>query len=286
MTDVRLLTPRDVRELADALGVSPTKRLGQNFVIDPNTVRRIVHLAGLSPRDVVLEVGPGLGSLTLGLLPAVAQVVAVEIDDTLAAQLPLTVERFGPDCRSRLTVINSDAMTVDLSVFAPTAFVANLPYNIAVPVTLQTLAACSSIETGVLMVQLEVAQRLAATVGDREYGIPSVKMQWFGGVETVGRVGPNVFWPVPRVDSGLVRFRRGTPPASQSGREAVFACIDAGFSQRRKKLRSALAAWAGSVSHADEVLASAGVEPGARAENLTLLDFIRIADARHRVETT
>lgn len=275
-----------MRELAAALGVSPTKRLGQNFVIDPNTVRRIVALADLSPSDTVLEIGPGLGSLTLGLLSEVAEVVAVEIDDTLGAQLPQTVEQFGPDFQSRLTVINADAMTVDLSGIAPTAFVANLPYNIAVPVTLRTLVECPSIQSGVVMVQLEVAERLAASVGDRDYGIPSVKMQWFGDVEVIGRVGPNVFWPAPRVDSGLVGFRRGTPPTCVSGREAVFACIDAGFSQRRKKLRSALADWAGSVQQADQILASAGVDAGSRAENLTLVDFIRIADARHRVETT
>jgi 16S rRNA (adenine1518-N6/adenine1519-N6)-dimethyltransferase len=282
-----LLGPREIRSLAAELDVAPTKKLGQNFVVDPNTVRKIVSLARLRPHDVVLEIGPGLGSLTLALLPQCAAVVAVEIDARLATKLPQTVQQFAPPYAAQLSVVSADAMTVDCaSLGTPTAFVANLPYNVAVPVVLRVLSELESVASGLVMVQMEVAQRLAATPNSREYGIPSVKMAWFGAVHVVGKVSPTVFWPVPRVESGLVRFDRRPTPLCTAGRAEVFGCVDAAFSQRRKKLRSALANWAGSLGRADELLAAAGVDSAARAENLTLVDFIAIADARHAATTT
>lgn len=278
-----LIGPAEIRELAAALELTPTKRHGQNFVIDPNTVRRIVRLAELDPDDVVVEVGPGLGSLTLGLLDACAAVLAIEIDGRLAAQLPTTMRRHDPNLADKLTVVSADALTIDLAALPepqPTAFVANLPYNVAVPIVLRLLADLPAVSKGLVMVQLEVAARLAAQPGSRTYGVPSVKMQWFGSVESVGTVGPKVFWPQPRVDSGLVRFVRGAPPECRSTRADVFSCIDAGFSQRRKKLRSALSSWAGGLSEADEVIRMAGIDPAARGEDLTVAEFAAIADAR------
>ena len=275
----RFLSPRDIRELAAELDLNPTKRLGQNFVIDPNTVRRIVDLSEFDPGDCVLEIGPGLGSLTIGLLSGGANVVAIEIDSRLASRLPQTVEMFAPSRAAHLRVVGGDAMTIDLPR-EPTAVIANLPYNVAVPVVLRVFGQLPNVKRGLVMVQLEVARRLAASPGSPDYGIPSVKMQWFGQVEVAGRVSPKVFWPEPRVDSGLVRIRRGDPPVAVSTRQQVFACIDAGFSQRRKKLRSALADWAGSTTNADQILDAAGVSRDLRAEDLTLVDFVRIADAR------
>lgn len=282
-----LLGAREVRELAEQVGLTPTKKLGQNFVVDPNTVRKIVSLADLSASATVLEVGPGLGSLTLGLLAAADRVIAIELDPGLAAQLPATVQQFNPARAKALTVVAGDAMTVDLAALPqPTEFVANLPYNVAVPVIIRILSECPTVNGGLVMVQLEVAKRLAAQPGTADYGIPSVKLQWFGEVAVVSRISPNVFWPVPRVDSGLVSFRRCPSPPSRASRAEVFACIDAAFSQRRKKLRSALTGWAGSIAAADDLLAAAGQDSAARAENLTLVDFIAIADARHRQHTT
>jgi len=280
--DRGLLGPVEVREIAARLDLTPTKRHGQNFVIDPNTVRRIVRLAQVTDQDTVLEIGPGIGSLTLGLLETGAKVQAIEIDDRLAALLSETVQQRMPERAHDLRVISGDAMHVEVGAegLDPTTMVANLPYNVAVPIVLRMFAELPSLQRGLVMVQLEVAQRLAAAPGSRIYGVPSVKMAWFGAVDFAGTVGPNVFWPAPRIDSGLVRITCHAPPDSRSGRKAVFSAIDAGFSQRRKKLRSALATWAGGVAKADELLAIAEVDPSARGEDLTLASFVRIADAR------
>ena len=283
-----LLGPSEIRALAAALNLRPSKRRGQNFVFDPNTVRKIVRLAQLEPGDVALEVGPGLGSLTLGLLPACSHVTAVEIEPALAAQLTATVADRLPGSADRLTVVEADAMHVadSLPGPSPTALVANLPYNVAVPVLLTLLGAIPTIRKGLVMVQAEVAQRLAAEPGSRIYGLPSVKMQWYGTAHRVGSVGRRVFWPEPRVDSGLVRFERHTPPDSESTREEVFAVIDAAFSQRRKALRSALTDWAGGTQEADDILHRAGIAPLVRGEVLVVEDFSRIADARAALRRT
>jgi 16S rRNA (adenine1518-N6/adenine1519-N6)-dimethyltransferase len=278
VTGARLLGPVEVRTLAAELGLRPTKRLGQNFVHDPNTVRRIVRAAELDPADVVVEVGPGLGSLTLGLLEAAAAVRAVEIDPVLAERLPAMVADRAPALAERLAVVTADALRVraaDLPGPEPTALVANLPYNVGVPVVLHLLAELPSLRRGLVMVQAEVAERLAAEPGGRAYGVPSAKLAWFAAARRAGPVPRAVFWPVPNVDSGLLAFRRRTPPPGD--RAAVFAVIDAAFAQRRKVLRSALAGWAGSASAAEEVLRAAGVDPGARAERLGVADFARIA---------
>jgi 16S rRNA (adenine1518-N6/adenine1519-N6)-dimethyltransferase len=272
-----------IRELATRLGIKPTKKWGQNFVIDPNTVRRIVASARLEPDEVVIEVGPGLGSLTLALLPHVAQVLAVEIDARLARQLPKTVEGHAPGLIDRLTVVQHDAMTLtpeSLAIpVAPTALVANLPYNISVPVVLHLLSAFPSISTVLVMVQKEVADRLVAGPGSRTYGVPSVKARWFGDLEYAGNVGRSVFWPAPNVDSGLVRITRAHREDPGVNQRQVFSVIDAAFSQRRKMLRSALAALCGSTAQAQEVLVAAGVDPSVRGEQLSLDDFIAIARA-------
>jgi 16S rRNA (adenine1518-N6/adenine1519-N6)-dimethyltransferase len=276
-----LLGPAEIRELAKRLSVTPTKTLGQNFVHDPNTVRRIVRAADLDPADVVVEVGPGLGSLTLGLLPAAAHVYAVEIDPVLARQLPVTVRERAPELSGRLTVLERDALKLtadDLGAGEPTALVANLPYNVAVPVVLHLLAVLPSLRHGLVMVQKEVADRLTAGPGSRTYGIPSAKLAWYADAGTAGRVPPSVFWPVPNVDSGLVAFLRRRPPAG-ADRPETFAVIDAAFAQRRKTLRAALAGWAGGADRAAGILGAAGVDPGARGESLTIEQFAAIAAA-------
>ncbi|WP_410626382.1 16S rRNA (adenine(1518)-N(6)/adenine(1519)-N(6))-dimethyltransferase RsmA [Amycolatopsis sp. cmx-8-4] len=278
---VELLGPAEIRGLAAELDVRPTKKLGQNFVHDPNTVRRIVDLAHLGPDDVVLEVGPGLGSLTLGLLAAGARVVAVEIDRKLAERLPKTVAERGPDVADRLDVLEADAMRVanaDLPA-APTALVANLPYNVAVPVVLHLLAEVPSLKSGLVMVQTEVADRMAAGPGSRIYGVPSVKLAWYGPARKVAAVPRSVFWPVPNVDSALVAFERGDTPASED-RDRLFGLVDAAFSQRRKTLRAALAGWAGSAERAGELLVAAGIDPKTRGEQLDVHDFARLAAVR------
>jgi 16S rRNA (adenine1518-N6/adenine1519-N6)-dimethyltransferase len=273
-----LLGPAEIRELAARLGVAPTKRLGQNFVHDPNTVRRIVAAAAVDDTDVVVEVGPGLGSLTLALLAAVRHVHAVEIDPVLATALPQTAgER-----AVRLTVHHADALRIgpdDLGPPEPTALVANLPYNVAVPVVLHLLATLPTLRHGLVMVQKEVADRLVAGPGSKVYGIPSVKLAWYAAARAAGRVPPNVFWPVPNVDSGLVAFTRRDPPRTGVTREAVFAVVDAAFSQRRKTLRAALAGWAGGADRAEDALVAAGVDPRARGEQLTVGQFAAIAAA-------
>ncbi|MFI7033647.1 16S rRNA (adenine(1518)-N(6)/adenine(1519)-N(6))-dimethyltransferase RsmA [Microbispora rosea] len=277
-----LLGPVEVRALAEKLNIRPTKKLGQNFVIDGGTVRRIVRLAGVEPHDVAIEVGPGLGSLTLALLPEVAEVVAVEIDPVLAEQLPLTVTERAPEVAGRLTVVHADALKVGPAELGtePTALVANLPYNVSVPVVLHLLEALPSLRRGLVMVQSEVADRLAATPGSRIYGVPSVKAAWYAEVRRAGPVGRNVFWPAPNVDSGLVSFVRREPPATTATREEVFAAVDAAFAQRRKTLRAALASWAGTAAAAEKALLGAGVDPSARGEQLGVEDFARIAEQR------
>jgi 16S rRNA (adenine1518-N6/adenine1519-N6)-dimethyltransferase len=283
MTDageVRLLGPAEIRELAASLGLRPTKQRGQNFVIDPNTVRRIVRAAELSGSEAVLEVGPGLGSLTLALLADGHRVTAIEIDPALAEALPATVARFAPTAADRLVVVPHDALTVTAAqAGTPDALVANLPYNVAVPVLLHLLAELPSIRHGLVMVQAEVADRLAAPPGSRTYGVPSAKAAWYAEVRRAGAIGRNIFWPPPNVDSGLVAFDRRPPPAG-AGREEVFAVIDAAFSQRRKTIRSALARWLPDRDRLDQVLAAAGIDPGVRGEMLGVEDFARIAGAR------
>ncbi|MET8864178.1 16S rRNA (adenine(1518)-N(6)/adenine(1519)-N(6))-dimethyltransferase RsmA [Nonomuraea sp. NPDC004580] len=278
---MRLLGPAEIRILADKLDLRPTKKLGQNFVIDAGTVRRIVRVADLSPDDVVIEVGPGLGSLTLALLPSAAHVVTVEIDPVLATQLPLTVADRAP--AGDLTVVNADAMKVtpdDLAGHEPTALVANLPYNVAVPVVLHLLEVLPSLRKGLVMVQSEVADRLAAGPGSKVYGVPSVKAAWYADVRRAGPVGRSVFWPVPNVDSGLVSLLRRDPPPTTATREEVFEVVDAAFAQRRKTLRAALATWAGSPADAERALRAAGVGPSARGEQLDVHAFARIAEHR------
>ena len=277
---VELLGPAEIRGLAAELDVRPTKKLGQNFVHDPNTVRRIVELANVGPDDVVLEVGPGLGSLTLGLLATGARVVAVEIDPKLAERLPKTVADRAPEVAGNLQVVAADALRVtndDLP--APTALVANLPYNVAVPVVLHLLAELPSLKSGLVMVQTEVADRMAAGPGSRIYGVPSVKLAWYGPARKVAAVPRSVFWPVPNVDSALVAFERGDAPASDD-RDRLFGLVDAAFSQRRKTLRAALAGWAGSAERAGELLTAAGIDPKTRGEQLDVHDFARLAAAR------
>jgi 16S rRNA (adenine1518-N6/adenine1519-N6)-dimethyltransferase len=275
-----LLGPAEIRALAAHLDLRPTKTLGQNFVHDANTVRRIVKAADLSADDVVCEVGPGLGSLTLGLLGVAREVVAVEIDGRLAAQLPLTVRERLPELADRLTVVERDALAVRDFPAQPTALVANLPYNVAVPVLLHLLEIAPSLRQGLVMVQAEVADRLTAEPGNKVYGVPTVKAHWWVRTRRAGAVPRAVFWPVPNVDSALVGFHRHEPPATTASRTDVFAVIDAAFAQRRKALRGALAGWAGSPAAAEAALRRAGVNPQARGETLTIADFARVAEAR------
>jgi 16S rRNA (adenine1518-N6/adenine1519-N6)-dimethyltransferase len=271
-----LLGPAVIRELAQQLALRPTKTLGQNFLHDANTIRRIVRTAELRPDDVVLEVGPGLGSLTLGLLPVAAHVTAVEIDPRLAEQLPRTVAARRPDLAGRLTVVTADALRItEIPGPAPTAMVANLPYNVAVPVLLHLLELLPSLDRALVLVQAEVAERLAAAPGSPAYGVPSVKAAWYGDVRRAGAVGRRVFWPEPNVDSGLVALTRRPPPPGD--RAATFAVIDAAFAMRRKSLRGALARWAGGPAAAEARLRAAGLDPGARGEQLAVADFARLA---------
>ena len=277
----RLLTPADVRELAARFDIRPTKTLGQNFVIDHGTVRRIVRVAGVGADDVVVEVGPGLGSLTLALLPYVRRVTAIEIDPALAAALPGTVEEHAPDLADRLTVVPGDALRIgELPGPAPTALVANLPYNVSVPVLLHLLELLPSLERVLVMVQAEVADRITATPGGRIYGVPSAKVAWYASARRAGAVGRNVFWPAPNVDSGLVELLRRPAPVTKAPRGEVFKVIDAAFAQRRKTLRAALAGWAGSAPAAEEALRAAGVDPRTRGEALGIEEFAAIAEHR------
>jgi 16S rRNA (adenine1518-N6/adenine1519-N6)-dimethyltransferase len=306
VSEVRLLGPAEVRDLADLLELTPTKKLGQNFVIDPNTVRRIVRIAGVRPGDTVVEVGPGLGSLTLGLLEADARVVAVEIDKRLAAQLPQTVAQLtdfsdtdvpntdasdadasdtdvpntDASVADRLTVIRADALQLAELPHAPNRLVANLPYNVSVPVLLHLLENFDSIRSGVVMVQAEVGQRMAAVPGSKIYGGPSVKAAWYGTWRTAGQVSRQVFWPVPNVDSILVAFERhDAEPGDAALRRRTFELVDAAFQQRRKMLRQSLSVVYGDAQAASDALEAAGLAPTARGEALTVADFVALARA-------
>ncbi|WP_445292911.1 16S rRNA (adenine(1518)-N(6)/adenine(1519)-N(6))-dimethyltransferase RsmA [Corynebacterium sp. H113] len=288
MDTVRFLGPVEIRELAAELDLTPTKKLGQNFVHDANTVRRIVTAADLSPEDYPVEVGPGLGSLTLGLLEHCGRAAAVEIDSRLAGRLPQTVGECAPD--RPLYLVHKDAMQVTQADFAdapqlPTALVANLPYNVSVPVLLHMLAEFPSIRRVLVMVQSEVADRLAAQPGSKIYGVPSAKASFYGAVKRAGAIGPHVFWPAPKVDSGLVRIdmygHEGAPaapwPLTAQMRDAVWPLIDAAFAQRRKTLRAALSGVYGSGTAAEEALTAAGIDPTLRGEKLDISDFVRLA---------
>ncbi|VEG29615.1 16S rRNA (adenine(1518)-N(6)/adenine(1519)-N(6))-dimethyltransferase RsmA [Actinomyces howellii] len=286
-----LLGPADVRGLCTALGVRPTKTLGQNFVHDAGTVRRIVRSAGVGPGSIVLEVGPGLGSLTLALLEAGACVTAVEIDPVLARALPVTVAQRMPEAVERLAVLEADAMSVTgpgalgpapgaaAPGALPAMLVANLPYNVAVPVLLTLLEALPCLERATVMVQAEVADRLAAAPGSRTYGAPSVKTAWYARARRTATIGRTVFWPVPNVDSALVELVRHDPPTTPATRQQVFAVVDAAFSQRRKTLRKALAPLAGGPGAAEEALRAAGIDPGERGERLDVASFAALAQA-------
>jgi 16S rRNA (adenine1518-N6/adenine1519-N6)-dimethyltransferase len=284
---VRLLGAGDVRGIAGRLEVRPTKKLGQNFVVEQGSVRQIAALAAVRPGDVILEVGPGLGSLTLALLEAAvgagdARLVAVEIDPVLAAELPKTIADRAPEFAGLVDVVAADALAVgEAEVGRPTALAANLPYNVAVPVLLNLLAALPSLERGIVMVQAEVADRMCAGPGGRVYGAPSAKLAWYAAARAAGTVPRSVFWPVPNVDSKLVAFARHDPPSTTASRAEVFAVVDAAFGQRRKTLRAALGGWAGSPAEAERLLRAARVDPGARGESLPIADFARIAQARH-----
>ena len=273
-----LLGAAEIRALAAQLDLKPAKALGQNFVIDANICRKIVKLAGISSADIALEIGPGLGSLTLALLDAAASVIAIEIDTRLAQQLPMTAESHS-DHFQNLTVINKDALQVSNLPQAPTVLVANLPYNISVPVLLYYLEKFPSIRSGIVMVQAEVADRLVAKPGSKDYGIPSVKATWWADMSQAGSVSRSVFWPVPNVDSKLVAFMRHEPLADESLRLRVFTAIDSAFSQRRKMLRSALKNWLGSSDSAQHVLDIAGVDSTLRGEALVIDQYCAIARA-------
>jgi 16S rRNA (adenine1518-N6/adenine1519-N6)-dimethyltransferase len=276
---VELLGGADVRALAESLGVAPTKKLGQNFVTDPNTIRRIVQAAKLNGSETVVEIGPGLGSLTLGLLEQAKHVIAVEIDNKMAAAIEDTVAKRAPG--KSFYLVSADALKVTELPLQPDALVANLPYNISVPVLLHFLEQFSTISSGLVLVQAEVAHRLAALPGSKVYGVPSAKLAWYAQANLAGNIGRNIFWPVPNVDSALVYFvKRDVPLGSEELRLETFAVIDNAFSQRRKTLRQALASWAGTPALAEEILVKAGIDPTKRGEALTILDFVAIAKAR------
>ena len=271
-----LLGAAQIRELAAALDLKPSKSLGQNFVIDSNVCTKIVRTAAVGPTDIALEIGPGLGSLTLALLESAASVVAVEIDSRLAGQLPITVANHF-EHPENLTVLNQDALTIQTLPVNPTVLVANLPYNVSVPVLLHLLEKFGSLRTGVVMVQAEVADRLAAKPGTKDYGIPSVKAAWWAEVKGAGSVSRSVFWPAPNVDSKLVSFIRRQTPGDEVLRRKVFTIIDAAFAQRRKMLRSALSSLYGSSSAAEQILQRADIDPTLRGEALEISSFCAIA---------
>jgi len=280
---LNLLGAAEIREIAERIGVNPTKKLGQNFVVDANTCRRIVKTADVSESDVALEIGPGLGSLTLALLEVARHVVAVEIDTRLADELPITVERHDVSM-DRLTIVNKDALEVTELAVAPTVLVANLPYNVSVPVLLRFLELFPTLNSGVVMVQSEVADRLAAKPGSKNYGSPSVKASWWADVALAGNVGRSIFWPVPNVDSSLVKFVRHASPGDEELRVTTFRLIDAAFAQRRKMLRGAIADAVGGSSIAIDLIAEAEIDPDCRGETLVLADYLALAHAfaRHQ----
>ena len=278
-----LLGAAEIRELAELLDLRPAKSLGQNFVIDGNVCQKIVRVAGVTSDDIALEIGPGLGSLTLALLEVTSSVIAVEIDQRLADRLPITVADHKKDSYN-LTVINTDALAVHTLPVAPTVLVANLPYNVSVPVLLHLLEILPSINTGVVMVQAEVADRLAAKPGTKEYGIPSLKASWWAEVSNAGSVSRSIFWPVPGVDSKLVCFKRHETPGDEVMRKGVFQLVDAAFAQRRKMLRAALSAIFGSSAKAEAVLIAAGIDPTLRGESLLIDSFCAIYNASQDVK--
>ena len=271
-----LLGAAEIRELAQELGIKPAKSLGQNFVIDANICRKIVRTAGVTSSDIALEIGPGLGSLTLALLEEASKVIAVEIDERLATRLPQTVEQHNQSS-AQFSVIHQDALTLKTLPVAPTVLVANLPYNVSVPVLLHLLEIFPTLKSGVVMVQAEVADRLAAKPGTKEYGIPSVKAAWWADLQGAGSISRSVFWPIPGVDSKLVSFSRHQPLGDEALRLKVFTLIDAAFAQRRKMLRSALSGIYGSSAAAEKSLIEAGVDPTLRGESLLVNDFCAIA---------
>jgi 16S rRNA (adenine1518-N6/adenine1519-N6)-dimethyltransferase len=278
---IRLLTRTEIRNIAKELDFRPRKALGQNFVHDANTLRRIVSSSGINKNDHVLEVGPGMGSLTLALLDRGAAVTAVEIDPLLAGRLPKTIAENSNSEIHRLTVVNHDVLTLRRADLAeqPTAVVANLPYNIAVPALLHLFSEFPTIRTAMVMVQSEVAERLAAEPGGKEYGVPRVKIRFFGNVRRYGMVSPTVFWPIPRVYSGLVRIDRHETtswPQDDAFRQQVFDLVDIGFAQRRKTVRNAFLDWAGSGNESASRLLSASIDPARRGETLTVADYVRL----------
>lgn len=283
MPESTLLGASEIRALAKSLNTTPTKKWGQNFVIDPNTVRRIVTQARVGPQDVVVEIGPGLGSLTLALLPNVSHVVAVEIDSVLAQALPTTISKHAPEYLKNLTVITADAMQILELPNNPTHLVANLPYNVSVPVVLHFLEKFPSIREILVMVQAEVADRMAAPPGTKIYGVPSVKLAWYGDVDRAGSIGRNVFWPAPNVDSGLVRLVRKDRNIDPELRTLMFAIVDAAFGQRRKTLRTSLGNVLGSPQEVEQILWLAGIDPGLRGEQLNLEQFVAIAQHSKKV---
>ena len=275
---IELLGAAEIRQLAESIGVVPTKKLGQNFVIDPNTIRKIVAVAKLTGRETVVEIGPGLGSLTLGLLEVVDNLIAIEFDAKMAEAIVGTISK--RTSGKNFQLIHQDAMKVVDLPMAPDALVANLPYNISVPVLLHFLETFPSIQSGLVLVQAEVAHRLAASPGSKVYGAPSVKLAWYSIANLAGNIGRSIFWPVPNVDSALVYFKkRETALGDEALRAKTFEIIDYAFAQRRKTLRQALAKFAGSADQAEKLLVSAGVSPSLRGEELTIFDFVKIAKA-------
>lgn len=279
MSETGLLDPASIRKIAESIGLKPTRTKGQNFVHDPNTVRRIVSLAEVNQSDVVLEIGPGLGSLTLALLETGAQVVTVEIDQLLAEQLPLTIAKRSPEAVPRLYPVTADALQITELPLAPTKIVANLPYNVSVPVLIHLMETFDSWSQALVMVQLEVADRLAAVPGTKSYGAPSAKVAWFAEATRVSTVSRKIFWPVPNVDSGLVKIVKRIQLGSVDQRRKVFEVVDAAFNQRRKMLRSALSGIAGSAELASQACTLAGIDPQLRGEKLTIGQFAELAKA-------
>ena len=271
-----LLGAAEIREIAERIGLRPTKKLGQNFVVDANTCRKIVKSADVGPTDIALEIGPGLGSLTLAMLESASEVIAIEIDERLAAELPETAERHGFDS-SKLTIINQDAMGITTLPKDPTVLVANLPYNVSVPVLLRFLELFPTLRSGVVMVQSEVADRLVAKPNSKTYGSPSVKATWWADLTSAGTVSRSIFWPVPNVDSSLVRFVRHESAGDETLRKATFKIIDAAFAQRRKMMRAALSDLCGGSAAASSIIEASGIDPTIRGEALQLSDFIKIA---------
>ncbi len=271
-----LLGAAEIREIAERIGLRPTKKLGQNFVVDANTCRKIVKSADVGPTDIALEIGPGLGSLTLAMLESASEVIAIEIDDRLAAELPETAQRHGLDT-SKLTILNQDAMGVTTLPKDPTVLVANLPYNVSVPVLLRFLELFPTLRSGVVMVQSEVADRLVAKPNSKVYGSPSVKATWWADLSSAGPVSRSIFWPVPNVDSSLVRFVRHQSAGDETLRKATFKIIDAAFAQRRKMMRAALSDLCGGSAAASSIIEASGIDPTIRGESLQLSDFIKIA---------